>query len=133
MQERETLESKGWRVRETAEVAGTPWDYQRYIQGSFAEFSCAKPSCVRLQGAWISDRTLCYLASGRPAAVQFTGASALLPENGGLLRFASLDAAVAALRAIKKDYEFHAQRARELAERVVNVRSVAQQVLEWAL
>ena len=32
----------GWRVREAGEVASTPWDYQRYIQGSRGEFSCRR-------------------------------------------------------------------------------------------
>ena len=54
------LQERSWRVRDVHTVAATPWDYQIYIQDSFAEFSCAKPSCIRLQNAWISDRTLCY-------------------------------------------------------------------------
>jgi hypothetical protein len=81
------LEGKGWRVRHAAAVAGTPGAYQEYIQGSRGEFSCAKPSCVRLQNAWVSDRTLCYLASGKPAVVQHTGPSRFLPDAAGLFGF----------------------------------------------
>src|SRR5947199_7750161 len=29
----------------------------------------------KLRNAWVSDRTLCYLASGKPAVIQHTGAS----------------------------------------------------------
>ena len=68
--ERKALEEHGWRVQENSEVARTPELYQRYVQESRGEFSCAKPSCVRLDATWISDRTLCYLASGKPAVMQ---------------------------------------------------------------
>jgi hypothetical protein len=77
--ERAMLLGHGWRLCDAWGVASTPWDYQRYVQRSRGEFSCVKPSCVRLQNAWISDRTLCYLASGRPAVVEHTGPSRFLP------------------------------------------------------
>jgi hypothetical protein len=59
------LEGKGWRIRHALDVANSPENYRRYIRSSRGEFSCAKPSCMALQNAWVSDRTLCYLASGR--------------------------------------------------------------------
>src|SRR5579871_4274368 len=59
-EEAQGLRRAGWRVRHAWAVARTPGDYQRYIQNSLGEFSCAKPSYVRLQNAWLSDRTLCY-------------------------------------------------------------------------
>src|ERR1051326_4146833 len=67
--ERRELECRGWRVRHSYEVAGDPDTYQSYIENSRGEFSCAKPSYVRSRNAWISDRTLCYIASGKPAVV----------------------------------------------------------------
>lgn len=73
--DRATLLQKGWRIRHAYEVTSTPWDYQRYIQSSRGEFSCVKPSCVRLQNAWISDRTICYLGKR-----QASGSSAYRPE-----------------------------------------------------
>src|SRR5207247_1890099 len=74
--DRALLERKGWRVRHALDVAGTPERYRAYIQASRGEFSCVKPSCVEFQSAWVSDRTLCYLASGKPAVMQDTGPSA---------------------------------------------------------
>jgi len=59
--ERQLMEDHGWRIQNSGEVASTPELYQRYIQRSRGEFSCAKPSCMKWQNAWISDRTLCYL------------------------------------------------------------------------
>jgi HupE/UreJ protein len=44
----------------------------------------ANPSCMKWQNAWVGDRTLCYLASGRPLVVQDTGPSAILPKGLGM-------------------------------------------------
>src|SRR5207247_417387 len=108
----EMLRGRGWRVRDAFEVVSSPWDYQSYIQGSRGEFSCAKPSCVRLQNSWISDRTLCYLASGKPAVVQHTGPSRFLPDAEGLFRFRSIEEAARALSDAEADPEGHRRRAR---------------------
>ncbi len=127
------LRDRGWRVADALIVAANPWDYQRYIQASRGEFSCAKPSCVRLQNAWISDRTLCYLASGKPAVVQHTGPSRFLPDAAGLLRFRDPDEAVRHLEMAAADYEAHSKFARALAEEHFDARKVVSSVLERAL
>lgn len=106
---------KGWSIRHSHEVAATPEQYQSYVQRSRGEFSCAKMSCMKFQNAWISDRTLCYLASGRPAVVQDTGPSSILPNGLGLFRFSTLEAAAAALDAIASNYAMHSRAARDLA------------------
>jgi len=113
--DRRLLEQNGWRVTRAHEQTGSPDAYQRYIQGSRGEFSCAKPSCMALRNAWISDRTLCYLATGRPAVVQDTGPSSYLPNGEGLFRFSTLEEAAQALAAVDADYERHARAAREIA------------------
>ncbi len=131
--EREALISRGWRLRHAHAVASTPWDYQRYIQGSRGEFSCAKPSCLRMQNAWISDRTLCYLASGKPAVVQHTGPSRFLPDAAGLFRFRTLEEAARSLETVAADYEHQSRLARALAEEHFDARKVVGSVLERAL
>ena len=131
--DRLALESHGWRVRHAYEVAGSPERYQRYIRASRGEFSCVKPSCVRFQNAWISDRTLCYLASGRPALVEDTGPSAFLPSDEGLLRFRDLDEAVAAVERVEADYARQCQAARALAETHFDARKVLAGLIDRAL
>jgi hypothetical protein len=131
--ERVELEERGWRVRHSHEVTSTPWDYQRYIQSSCGEFSCVKPSCIRLQNAWISDRTLCYLASGKPAVVQHTGPSRFLPDAAGLFRFRDPEEAARCLEAATADYERQCRLARALAEEYFDARKVVGSVLERAL
>jgi hypothetical protein len=132
-QDRRMFEDNGWHLREPDSISATPWDYQRYIQSSAGEFSCAKPSYVRLENAWISDRTLCFLASGKPAVVQYTGKSEFLDDRSGLLRFRTPDEAAACLEIAAKDYHQQSQLARQLAEEHFDARKVAQRVLEIAL
>jgi hypothetical protein len=131
--EQAALERLGWSVREACEVAPTPWDYQRYVQDSRGEFSCVKPSCVRLQNSWVSDRTLCYLASGKPAVVEHTGPSRFLPDSGGLFRFRDVEEAVLCLEKVANDYKRQCTLARALAEEYFDARKVVGRVLERAL
>jgi hypothetical protein len=131
--EQALLERHGWRVRPSHDVAGSPESYQSYVQGSRGEFSCAKPSCLRFQNAWISDRTLCYLASGKPAVVQHTGPSRFLPNGEGLFRFSTVEEAVTAFEAINTDYEGHCRAAREIVESWFDARHVAERVLNATL
>jgi hypothetical protein len=126
--ERVLLEDNGWRLRSAA--FGSPNEYRDYIRGSRGEFSCAKPSCMRLQNAWISDRTICYLASGRPAVVQHTGPSRVFADGSGLLRFHTPAEAADALRRVENDYDAHARAARAIAESTFDGGRIAGAVLE---
>jgi len=125
--------SKGWKIRKSEDVSDTPQAYRSYIQNSRGEFSCAKPSCIRFQNAWISDRTLCYLASGKPAIVQHTGESQFLPNGKGLFRFRTPSDAIEAFQTIEADYETHARHARALVEEYFEAEQVVSRVLERAL
>jgi len=131
--DRQALLDRGWRVRDAHAVASTPWNYQAYIQSSRGEFGWVKPSCVRLQNAWISDRTLCYLASGKPAVVQHTGASSYLPDAAGLFRFHDAEGALRCLHAVTADYANQARLARSLAEAWFDAPTVVGKVLERVL
>jgi hypothetical protein len=133
MEDRQLMESYGWRIRHSREVAGTPEMYQAYIQSSRGEFSCAKATCMKFQNAWISDRTLCYLASGKPVVVQSTGPSAYLPNGEGMFRFSTLREAADALAAVNADYERHCRAAREIAEAYFDARQVVESILNFAL
>jgi hypothetical protein len=126
------LETRGWHIP-SVEVTSTASAYQAFIRASRGEFSCAKPSCVRLQNAWISDRTLCYLATGRPAVVQHTGPSRILRDACGVLRFKDIETAARCLREADRNHEAHARAARALAEEHFDARRVTRAILERAL
>ena len=127
------LIERGWRARPAYEVSSTPYLYRSYVQGSRGEFSCAKRSCMHLANAWVSDRTICYLASGKPAVVQHTGDSSFLPDAEGMFRFRNMEEAVSALTAVEADYEHHAQAARALAEEHFDAGKVLRRLLDTAL
>src|SRR5881396_3392141 len=116
--DRALLGRHGWRLVDPGEVAGTPEAFRRYVQGSRGELSAAKPAYVKARPGWVSDRTICYLASGRPCVVEATGAERHLPPSPGLRFFHSLDEAADALRAVEADYAAAARAARRLAEEV---------------
>jgi hypothetical protein len=132
-EDRARLEQHGWRIRDSREVAGSPETYRSYLQRSRGEFSCAKPSCMEFQNAWISDRTLCYLASGKPAVVQHTGPSTYLPNGEGLFRFTTLEEAVGGLEAVNADYQRHCRAAREIVEAYFDAEQVVAQILNETL
>jgi hypothetical protein len=110
------LHTYGWKIKNPVWHAGDPWSYREFIQSSRAEFSVAKSGYVRAQSGWVSDRTACYLASGKPAVVQSTGFEQKLPVGRGLLTFRSFDEAVAAIEAVNRDYLEHCRAARSIAE-----------------
>jgi hypothetical protein len=130
--DRKLLEAKGWRIRHALEVANTPERYRAYIAASRGEFSCVKPSCVYFQNGWVSDRTLCYLASGKPAVVQATGPSSFLPSGEGMYRFSTLAEAAEALATVDADYERQCRAARAIAEELFDARIVLAELLNHA-
>ncbi|MGA7732005.1 MAG: glycosyltransferase family 1 protein [Chloroflexia bacterium] len=111
----ELLAAHGWRCRDAFSVSHSPGVYRDYIGSSLGEFSVAKHTYVATNSGWFSDRTECYLASGRPAVVQDTGFSAHLPVGEGLLSYTTFEEARDALEQVAGDYERHARMARDLA------------------
>jgi hypothetical protein len=122
-----------WFVRDPYLYAGDLDSYREFIQFSRAEFSVAKGGYVKSSCGWLSDRTACYLASGKPAVVQSTEFEWRLPTGNGLLTFSTVEEAVAALDAIEQDYESHAHAARQVAEEHFDSAHVLGSLLEQAL
>lgn len=131
--DRKLLEQVGWSLKNSYTVASTLSDYQNYIGQSAGEFSCVKPSCILLQNAWISDRTLCYLASGKPAVLQHTGPSKFFPGDAGILRFHDFNNAIRCLEDLASNYDKHSRLARSLAEQYFDAKKVTKCLLERAL
>ena len=124
------MESHGWHLVDPHQVAGTPYEFRKYVQRSGAEFSVAQGIYVETQCGWFSDRTTRYLASGKPVLVQDTGFSRDLPTGEGLLTFTSLDEAVEGAERIVSDYDRHARAAREIAEEYFDSDRVLRRMLE---
>jgi len=113
--DRRRLRRHGWRVTGSESVATTA-SFADYVRSSGAEFSVAQGVYVETCSGWFSDRTVRYLASGRPALVQETGFSRILPVGDGLLSFRTPDEAADRARAIVDDYATHALAARRITE-----------------
>jgi hypothetical protein len=114
--DREFLLAHGWKLSHPHAVARTPLAYRSYVKRSRAEFQCPKPIHIELKTGWLSDRSVCYLATGRPVLAQDTGFSEKLPTGRGLLRFSNMEEAVAGVEEIDGNYPLHMRAARDLAE-----------------
>jgi len=124
------LTSHGWYLLDPTQVARTPVSYQRFIQGSKAELAIAKSGYVESRCGWFSDRSVCYLASGRPVIAQDTGFSDYLPTGVGLFAFDTIDDVLASIETLNGDYDRHRREAREIAEEHFDSDKVLSRLLE---
>ncbi len=98
------LAKSGWKILNPAKLSLTPWTYQQYIQQSKVEFSVAKHGYVISNSGWFSERSACYLASGRPVILQDTGFSSIFPVGEGILCFTNLEEAIASIQEVDNNY-----------------------------
>jgi hypothetical protein len=119
----------GWSVVDGPTVSRTPERYRDYILHSRGECSVAKNVYAATKSGWFSCRTACYLAAGKPAVVQDTGFSEVIPTGRGLVAFATPDEALAGLAAVEAEYAVHQKAAREVAYRYLEARIVLSELL----
>ena len=114
--DRENLVRSGWTLVDPHAVACDPRSFRGYVGGSAAEFSTVQGAYSALNTGWISDRSVRYLASGRPVLVQATGVSSDIADEQGLLTFTTPAEAERQVGRIAANYEEHAAAARSIAE-----------------
>jgi hypothetical protein len=107
----------GWQLADTAVVCASLEGYEHYVRESSAEFTAAKGGYVLSQAGWFSDRSVCYLASGRPVVLQETGVGSKVPVGSGLHTFRTPEEAAACCRRVVGDFAAEQRAARALAER----------------
>jgi hypothetical protein len=90
----------------------------------------AKDQYARLKSGWFSDRSACYLASGRPVVTQNSGFGTVLPVGEGLFAFDTIDDIVAAFEAIRLDYGRHSQAASAIARHHFRAETVLASMLQ---
>jgi hypothetical protein len=129
----ELLARHGWEVLPGEIISRTPASYREFIRKSRAEFSVPKNGYVKMRGGWFSDRSVCYLASGRPVLIEDTGLNDWLACGEGVLTFADPSSAVAGIEQINADYQRHRTAARQLAEEKFSTESVLGALLEASL
>jgi hypothetical protein len=129
---RERFRTGGWRLADPVAVSRTPLLYRRYLRGAKGEFSIEKDDYVRLRSGWFSDRTVCFLAAGRPCVVQDTAFGAWIPTGKGLLAWSSAEEALDALERVASDLPLHAAAARRLARERFDASVLLPPILEAA-
>ncbi|MBI2842830.1 MAG: hypothetical protein HYX78_05465 [Armatimonadetes bacterium] len=113
---KEMLKRHGWRVRDPRGPAKDLASYRNYIARSRAEFSLAKNAYVKTRSGWFSERSACYLGTGKPVLLQDTGFSDWLPVDKGVIPFSTIEEAVTGIERINRDYRLHCAAARRVAE-----------------
>jgi glycosyltransferase involved in cell wall biosynthesis len=109
------LRAAGWALTDPRPISGDVGAYRDFITGSRGEFTVAKDIYVRPRSGWFSDRSVCYLAAGKPVVTQETGFSKFVPTGEGLFAYSTLEEAVDALARINADYPRHGGAARRIA------------------
>ena len=127
------LRQKGWTVCDPRGPTRDPWTYQRYVEASKAEFAVAKHGYVISRSGWFSERSVTYLASGRPVLLQDTGFSRWLRTGAGVIPFNTPAEAVAGIGEIDGAYDRHCRAAREIAEEYFDARKVLPALIACAM
>jgi hypothetical protein len=130
LEDRMRLKIGGWSLRDPRPLSRDLFVYRDYVQHSVAEFGIAKQVYVGLRSGWFSDRSACYLASGRAVIVTDTGLPAWMRDGNGIRTYRDTDEAIAAIDEVRADPVRHGRAAREFAEEHLDARRVAQSVLE---
>jgi hypothetical protein len=120
----------GWVLAPAAPFSYDWKDYRAFIAESRGEFCVAKHGYSTVPTGWFSDRTVSYLALGKPVVLQETGWSRVLPSDFGLLPFTTTDEAAAQLDKVEADYTRHSQAALMIAKEYLEARIVLQTLLK---
>ena len=107
-----------------------PGPIASYVQGSRAELMVAKNMYVESRSGWFSDRSICYLASGKPGARpgHRLHASSIATGRGPARLQRPRQAAALEPRDLRRLHA-HARAARELAEEHFDSKKVLRRLL----
>lgn len=112
---RAAIAAGGWGLVDPRPISADMQSYRDFIAHSRGELTVAKDIYVRPNSGWFSDRSVCYLAAGRPVITMRTGFSKFYPVGRGLFEYSSHEEALAGVDAVATDYRHHSRAARELA------------------
>ncbi|NNE96762.1 MAG: hypothetical protein HKN24_12115 [Acidimicrobiales bacterium] len=111
----EYLNRAGWTLQDALVLSSNLGHYQSFITESFGEFTVAREQYTKTRTGWFSDRSACYLASGRPVITQETGFSDVLPTGSGLYAWNTTEEILDAVDRIDSDPETVRHDAHEIA------------------
>jgi hypothetical protein len=122
------LQSYGWNLVDPHRVARSPRVYRRYLTSAMGEFTVIKGVDVTWKTGWVSDRAAAFMALGRPAITERSGAARYLPKESGMFFVGNLLEAAEAIGEIMGRWDHWSKLARTCAEEVfdstVNLRRI---------
>jgi hypothetical protein len=128
-----TFTEAGWRFIPASEVCKDVPSYLRFIAESRGEIGIAKEGYTVSRGGWMSDRSVVYLALGRPVVLQETGWTRAIAPSEGMLVFQDIRDCAEAIQLIEADYEAHSRAAQALADTVFSPQGALRPLLEKIL
>jgi hypothetical protein len=124
------LNQSGWHLRDAGEISIKMRTYLSYIIASRGEFSVAKNAYVITRSGWFSDRSVCYLAAGKPVIVQDTGFCDWLPSKAGIMPFSTVEEAISCIDSVNANYDAHSLAAWQTARNNFDHRIVLNRLVE---
>jgi len=124
-----TVRGAGWDLVDPAPTSRDIDTYRDFIYASRGEFTVAKDIYVRPRSGWFSDRSVCYLAAGKPVVTQDTAFGKFIPTGEGLFAYSTMEQAVDALARINADYPRHGAAARRIAADYFGAEAVLRRLL----
>jgi hypothetical protein len=126
------LRAAGAAVCDAREVDASLSTFRASVIGSHAALSFLEADTGDY-GSWLSSRSACFLAAGRPVVVASSGAGPWLPAGDGVMSVGGTDEAAAAIERIRSDLPRYSSAARGAAEQAFHYRVVLPWLLERAL
>ncbi|HLY58974.1 MAG TPA: hypothetical protein VKS60_25655, partial [Stellaceae bacterium] len=123
------VKAGGWDIVDPVPISADMQAYRDFIVTSRGEFTVAKDIYVRPNSGWFSDRSVCYLAAGRPVITQETGFSKFVETGRGLFPFSTLDEIREAVARINADYAKQSIGAIEVAYEFFDADSVLRELV----
>jgi hypothetical protein len=130
--EADRFTSCGWQLGSAFDATRSCESFADYIRGTRGEFTVAKQLYAGLPSGWFSDRSACFLASGRPVVTQASGFDQWLPTGDGLFSFTTQQEAVSAIETITQNPRRHGHAARAIAQRYFDSNAVLGDLLARA-
>lgn len=126
----ELLTARGWRLRDPQRTAENLDAYQSDVNGSLAGLSVPNDDEVTLYTGRLTERSAWHLAAGRPVVASDTGLASSLPVGRGLMHYADMDGAAAAVSSALADWDAHSRAAIEIAQEYLSAERVLSDLLE---
>jgi hypothetical protein len=123
----------GWQIIRASDVCKSVSSYLRFIAQSRGEIGIAKEGYVVSRTGWMSDRSVVYLALGRPVVFQDTGWTEVMVPGPGMLIFHDVEDCARAISTIENEYDTHSRAAQSLADTTFSPQQVLRPLLEKIL